>query len=34
MGRRPLFKFAYVAATFTAMIGWLWLLSKVVLWIV
>ena len=34
MGRRPLFKFTYVVATLTAMVGWLWLLSKVVLWMV
>jgi hypothetical protein len=34
MGQGPLFKFTYVVATLTAMVGWFWLLSKVVLWIV
>ena len=34
MGRRPLFKFTYAVTTIAAMVGWLWLLSKVVLWIV
>jgi len=31
---QALFKFAYVAATLTAMAGWLWLLTKVVFSIV
>ncbi len=32
--RQPLFKFTYAVATLAATVGWLWLLSKVVVWMV